>query len=507
MNPQELEATLSMARAELVKSFGKPIDDPSGLIKANTFSQSGSATSGLTYYDLELGAKLVYPVLTPLRNTTPRVSGKGGIQAAWRAITAINTAGLRIGLGEGNRNAFQAVATKDYTAAYKAIGLDSATTFEAQYAAQGFDDARAKATLATLQGVMLGEELLIVGGNTSVALGTTPTPSATPGTSGGALADATYSVICVALAFDAMVNGSVSGGIQGAITRTNADSSSDSFGGGAARKSAAGSATVSGGSGAGKVSATVTAVPGACGYAWFWGLSGSEVLGAITNINSVVITAAAAGTQTAASLGTGDNSQNALAFDGLLSIALASNSGAYINTLATGTAGVGTTLTATGEGGVVEIDNMLKDRWDNYRLSFDELLVSSQEQTNISKKMLTGNSTSAQRFVFTGDPANLAGGGVMVASYRNKYSMAGAKEIPIKLHPNMPAGTILGLTRRLPYPQSNIDNVFQIRTRQEYYSFDWPARSRKYEHGVYADEVLQHYFPPAIGIINNIANG
>ena len=45
--------------------------------------------------------------------------------------------------------------------------------------------------------------------------------------------NATYSVICVALSLDGVVNGSVIGGIQGAITRTNADGSSDTFGGGA----------------------------------------------------------------------------------------------------------------------------------------------------------------------------------------------------------------------------------------------------------------------------------
>jgi hypothetical protein len=53
---------------------------PEGLAKA-TFAQSGSAVSGLTFYDLEVGAKLLYPVLTPLRNAIPRVSGRGGIQA------------------------------------------------------------------------------------------------------------------------------------------------------------------------------------------------------------------------------------------------------------------------------------------------------------------------------------------------------------------------------------------------------------------------------------------
>src|SRR3984893_14124001 len=78
----------------------QPLSDPRfknliGLEKASTFSQSASATSGLTFYDLELGAKFLYPVLTPLRNMIPRVSGKGGIQAAWRAITAMNTNGLR----------------------------------------------------------------------------------------------------------------------------------------------------------------------------------------------------------------------------------------------------------------------------------------------------------------------------------------------------------------------------------------------------------------------------
>jgi len=31
--------------------------------------------------------------------------------------------------------------------------------------------------------------------------------------------------------------------------------------------------------------------------------------------------------------------------------------------------------------------------------------------------------------------------------------------------------------------------------------------ARRYESGVYADEVLQRYFPPAMALINNIAAG
>jgi hypothetical protein len=493
---------------QIQKAQGTPITDPrlAGLIAKATFSQSNSPTSGLTMYDLELGAKLLYPVLTPLRNAIPRVGGGAGIQAAWRAVTAINTAGLRIGVSGGNRGGVLAVSTADYTAAFKGVGIESNVDFEAGYAAKGFDDVRALAAKMGLESLMLGEEAVILGGNNSIALGTTPTPSLTGGTTGGGLSDATYSVIAVALTLDGLMNGSVTGGIQGQITRTNADGSSDTFGGGAARKSVAATVTLSAGTAVQKVSATVAAVNGALGYAWFWGTAGNEVLGAITTLNSYVIIAAAAGTQTAASLGTGDNSQNGLIFDGLLTQALKSGSNAYVKTMATGTAGTGTPLTADQAGGVAEIDAMLKDRWDNYRLSFDELWVSSQEQTNISKAVLKGNTTAAQRFVFTADQSQIAGG-TMVTSYRNKYSMAGAKEIPIKLHPNLPAGTILGWTKTLPYPLANVPNVARILTRQEYYQLEWPLRSRKYEYGVYADEVLQHYFPPSMGVITNIADG
>jgi hypothetical protein len=49
--------------------------------------------------------------------------------------------------------------------------------------------------------------------------------------------------------------------------------------------------------------------------------------------------------------------------------------------------------------------------------------------------------------------------------------------------------------------------VLQVRARQDYYQIEWPLRARRYESGVYADEVLQCYFPPAFAVIQNIANG
>jgi hypothetical protein len=467
------------------------------LAKANTFISPTSATDGIAFYDLEVGAKLLYPVLTPLRNEIPRVSGRGGIQANWRAITGINTNNQRAGVSEGNRGGMMNVTTADYTAVYRGLGMEGAVTFEADYAAENFDDVKALAVKTLLESVMIQEELTILGGNNSVALGQTATPTLVAGT-GGSLPATALSVIAVGITLDNFVNSSVATGISGQITRNNTDGSTDVFGGGAAKQSA--NATITPAA-SGTVTATVAVQNGAVAYAWFWGAAGSEVLGQITTTNSVVISAAATGTQTAASLGTADNSQNSLVFDGLLTQAFKPGSNAYIASLA-----AGATLTADGAGGIVEFDVALKHFWDVYRLSPTKIYVSSQEQTNTSKKILAGNANAAQRFVFTADQSSI-GGGVMVTSYRNKYSMNGAVEIPIVLHPNMPAGTVLFFTNKLPYPLSNVGNVAQIRTRREYYQIEWPLTSRKYEYGVYCDEVLQHFAPFALGLITNISNG
>lgn len=502
-NQTDVQDVLGRLKAAQQKPLGDPRLMGSALEKS-TYSQSAGATSGLTFYDLELGAKFLYPVLTPLRNMIPRVSGKGGIQAAWRAITAINSNGLRFGVSPANRGGVMAVQTEDYTATYKGIGIETSVDFEAQYAGQGFDDIRALAAKTGLEALMLGEEAMILGGCASVPLGTTPTPTLTALTTGGTLTAQTWSVICAALTLDGIMHASIAGGVQGSISRTNADGSTDTFGGGVAALSA--NVTVATTGSAGSITAAVAPVPGALGYAWFWGSAGSEMLGAITTINSLIITAPAGGTQKASSLGSNDNSTNPLVFDGLISQALMPGSGSYLYTMPSGTPGIGTPLTSDSAGGIIEIDTALKYMWDNYRLSPDTIWVNSQEALNISRKILSGSQTAAQRFIFESSQ-DMVGGGIMVRTYLNRFSMQGGNVVDINVHPNMPAGTILMTTTALPYPLAGVGNVMQIRTRQDYYQIEWPLRTRRYEYGVYADEVLQHYFPPSLAMITNIANG
>lgn len=503
MNVQ-LAAGVSLEALQKALKESSQIADPAmpaALAKA-TFNQSGSATSGLTFYDLELGAKLLYPVLTPLRNSIPRVSGKGGIQANWRAITAINTSMISAGVSQGNRNAVMAVATQDYTASYKGIGMESNVNFEAQYAGQGFDDIRALAAQTGLQALMLQEEPLLLGGNGSLNLGTTPTPSAAGSVTGGSLSDGTYHFSCVALTLEGYMTSSVAGGVPTVVARTNADGTVDNYNGGSAQKSASNSIALSGGGAVQSIDVTVTSVKGAVAYAWFWGASAAgATLGAITTVPEYTITVAAGtGTQAYSTLASADHSANDLVFDGLITQICKSGSGSYYVNLE------GATLTASGSAGIVEIDAALKSFWDNYRLSPDTMWVSSQEALSISNKILNGTANGAFR-INVDQSQGMMVGGVMATTYLNRFSMNGANAISIKIHPNMPAGTIVFTSNSIPYPLSGVGNVMQVRTRQEYYQIEWPLRTRKYEYGVYADEVLQHYFPPSMGMITGIAAG
>ena len=479
---------------------------------AKAFTQSGNAIQGITAYDLEAPAKKLYPVITPLRNKIPRVSGRGGIQANWRAITGININGLSAGVGQGNRGGVIATSVANYTAGYAGIGLEDYATFEADYASEGFDDIKALTVEGLLRSLMIQEERIILGGNNSMALGQVVGVAVSTGTTGGAITGATGGaktiyVKVVGLTLEGYLNASIAGGVAGAVSRTNADSSTDNYGGGSGLLSAESSQANGTSTDTNVTNVSWTPLAGAVAYAVFWSLStGTEVLGAITTINSYVITTnTATGTQLSSTLSQ-DNSMNGLVFDGLLTQLAKSGSNSYVARMATGTPGTGTPLTSDSAGGIVEIDAALQSFWDNYRLSPTAIYVNSQELKNISKKILAASSTSAQRFVFNTEQGAVAGG-TMVRSYLNKFSMNGAQEIPIFLHPNMPAGTILFFTDTIPYPLSNVTNVLQIRARRDYYQIEWPMRSRKYEYGVYADEVLQNYFPPAYGLITNIANG
>ncbi len=265
------------------------------------------------------------------------------------------------------------------------------------------------------------------------------------------------------------------------------------------------------------IAASVAPTPGAVAYAWFWGLAGAEVLGAITTINSLVIAANAAGTQTAASLGATDYSANALACDGLIAQVNKAGMNGYSVQMPTGTAGTGTPLTADGEGGIVEIDTALqvflgqppalavahlgqfpgaeehlqKDRAGSGVGQLEPALHPRRHQrrarrrhdrARISQPLRRGRGRGHRRQ----DPGD---------------SDRPAPEPPRRHHPVRHRAVLL------PYPLSGVSKrAPQFRARRGFYGTLWPRVRRRYEFGNYILGVLQNYFIPAFGQLSNIGN-
>lgn len=464
---------------------------------------------GLQAFDLQAPAKNLYPVVTPIRNVLPRVGGGYGLATNWKSITGIQGSGFDASgwVPEGQRSGKMSYTTETKAASYVTLGEEDDATFEAISAGRRFEDIQARMTMRLLQKMMLKEEHALLGGNASMALGTPGTPSLAAAGTGATLPAATYSVIVVALTYEGVKNSSLATGV--ATTKTVTDAAGDSFtlNGGSSMKSAAATQAITLGQ---TLSASVAAVQGAVGYAWYVGTAGNEKLEAITFINSAAFSAPLAGTGQAATAVTADCSRNAnLAFDGLLTWALKAGNGAYVKMLATGTAGTGTALTSSGVGGVTEIDDMFQSMWDTHQVSPSVLYVNSQELRNITKKVLSNASSPLLQVFKSPDEAyNLTAAG-NISFYYNPFRLDGGQRIPVKIHPGVPAGTIIGWSEDLPiqYQSNEVPNVAEVRTRRDYYQIDWPLRTRKREVGVYAEEVLAVYAPFAMGVICNVANG
>ena len=504
---EDIRKMVSDALAHPSEDIARTVLSAAGADPA-TLEKTITTATGLVAYDLQAPAKALYPAATPIRNRLPRVQGGTGTATNWRQVNSLIGSGFdAMGwVPEGQRAGFMSYSTTSRAAAYATLGEEDTATFEAINAARDFEDIQASMAMRLLQKTMLKEEMALLAGNASLPLGTPPAPALSAAGTGAALPAATYSVIVVALTLEGARNSSLAGGV--AVTRTiaGADGRSFTLNGGCSGRSANTTQAVTLGQ---TLSASVAPVTGAVGYAWFVGPAGSETLQAITAINSVVVSAPLASGAQAASAVTGDCSTNGGAFDGLLTTALKPGSNAYVKTLATGAAGVGTTLTASGRGSVNEIDDMLQGMWDSAQVSPTVLYVNSRQLRDISAKCLSSASGPLLNyFMQSGGAPQLTTGGV-IEFYYNPFLLDGGVKIPIKIHPNVPPGVILGWCEDLPaqYQNSETPNVAEVKCRQDYYAIDWPITTRQRQKGVYCEEVLAVYAPFAMGVIANIAGG
>src|SRR5215469_1591157 len=198
--------TITQESLELLKgALAKPNDD---------LAKSISTATGLLAYDLQAPAKNLYPFVTPIRNSIPRVGGGTGTATNWRQVNAVVGSGFdAMGwVPEGQRSGQMSYNTSNKSATFVTIGEEDAATYEAIAAGQHFEDIQARMTFRLLQKMMLKEEMAILAGNAGAANGGislgvpgTPTVSAIANTA-STLPTNTYYVQVVALTLEGFQN-------------------------------------------------------------------------------------------------------------------------------------------------------------------------------------------------------------------------------------------------------------------------------------------------------------
>lgn len=448
-------------------------------LQKDATTQGYTVGTGLQGYDLEAPAKSLYPVVTPYRNRVPRKKAPVGATAAnWKAITDVNVDRAKPTVSFGTAGTVIKVTEKDYSAAYKAIALGGMVLLDAQNLARGFDDLRARAAVDTLYSLMIEEEIILLGGQNTV-LAAPVAPTLTVDTVGGSIGAVNVGVKCAVRTLEGVRYAASGIGISNASPEKT-------------------SGVLTGSTN--KITATVTAVPGAAQYDWYAGAAGGPwYFVASTAANKCVISSVpGSGTQAP----TADTSADADAFTGLIP-QLVAGSATYKSL-------DGSTLTSA-NGSIKEIDDVLLDLYENKKLSPNLMIMAPQQSLDISNKVIS--SGGATILLPTGDAAQRGNilAGNMVTRYLNKAS---GEIIEIMSNPMWPAGRIAIITERLPFPNSNIESVFQVETQQEYQQLEYAASRQagtnggpRYDFEDRCIELLKCYFPGGCAILDNIAQG
>lgn len=460
---------------------------PTDPLRKDATTQGITTATGLQGYNLEAPAKLLQPQISFLRNRIARVGGGFSSAVHWKKITAVNATKMKAtGFAEGARNAATSFTEVDAVATYKPFGMDGFVTFEAVEQGRTFEDVRARGVAGTLQALMIEEEKILLGGNTTALGAPASLTLADSGTTGGPFTAATAYRIAVSAV-------TLLGFINGATGHGAADSPDESTG----RQ-----ADWTTGAGVTNIKASWPAVRGAVAYNVFVkaAASASPFYAFTTGATSIVINNAVLGAVPGAGNvpNTADLTGDALTFDGVWGQQAAASGNGYYKDLQ------GAVLAGDNAGGITQWDDALQSIYNATLMSPSIILVSAQEARNALTKIAANGSSTTFRLNANVAADGSISGGLRLGAYLNKFTQ---EDIPVQVHGYLPAGNTLMLPERLPYPNANVPNVLEVDVRLPYTQYDWALANRKYEFGVYGTEVLKHYFPAGGAVIAGIGNG
>jgi hypothetical protein len=494
----------------LLDGFGNKVE-----IRKDATNNLGITTPlGLLGVPLEVPAKLLYAVPTPLRNRLPRET-VGGASVTFRKLTGINTQNVWGSVAEATdsttgRNSRIAFNEVNVTYNFKTIEAESMLTPEALFGSNsrltpGQDfQAEDVARLTLLHATMLAEEKMLLGGNvTALGLVATPTIASPVGLAtgiGSLTASTGYFIRVSALTPQGYLSNSTGNGGADAKGETHATNEMS-------RTTAAGGST-----GDKSINAVWTAVKGAVAYNVFFGTTtgnanckyiGTVFQNQITILSTTTFSSVYnAATPVAADVhsnnvaNTADQTANALDYDGLIAQCTKT---AYAPGYSVSLDGA--TLTTDGAAGVNEVDSALKAFYDTYKIGPDEIWVNTTQKKKIDQ-IVAGSSAPVFRIDAAAGELNIKGS-FGVRSIMNRYM---GKETPVTVHPFLPPGTMLFVSYGLGpyYAASNVGDNIKVFLGWDYRSITFGLSKRAVELGMDLNGALVVHANFALGSIYNI---
>lgn len=491
-------ASLGGALDKIGSSLAKLGIEPD-VIKEITLSGISNWTTdqGPWLYDLEAPSKKVFPVLTPLRNRIPRNKGVGTSHRFRRidGITGSQTGGLAnldISTSESVSTTFRGLSLNrpqkiNYTTStanvlYKLQGLSDDLTWAAQYAGVGFEDLRGLISHNLLLAHMMGEEQLLLSGRSDAAI-------AAPTLTAAMLTQRAAGTGANAQTGETAITGQTTQIYVKVAAITH-------FGYSVA--SAAVTVVVA----AGNVVDVTLASPGAGSHGFavfvstgaadpgdgsrFLALWNSGPMNGLGYTGGNVFTISGALPTSGTTSPTSDSTSNTNAYNGLMANTI--DNGLVVPRL-------NSTLTLD-----AITKNVFLPGWLQFKADYDEIWVHALESIKITDLVLGANGAPFRITV------PVSGEGSVTGNYRvdrllNKVT---GKSVAVTVHPYLEQGNLLALSYTLPFPYSEVPNVWEWRGPQDYMAVQWPVIQMSYDASTFTFGALIPYAPAYNAVLQGV---
>lgn len=425
---------------------------------------------------------------TPLSNSFERhrvtTGGSGVIFKVFKYdnSSAVSLTGL---VGEGKRGGYLSHEIYEREYSYKTWGFDNKVTFEAQMASEGLAmSAVDKAAKQTYELARIEEEKKIIGGNRH-AIGAVESITSTVVEDAGLLEAGDIAIKVVPLTYSGLERSKVLRKVSLTFTRNDAGNTTTKIMGGYGKVSAEFTATATAGS---AIKVVIKDVEKAYGYAIFAGKAGEALtIQAILDTNVYTIKSLVAGDQNVTELGTTDQSEEFLDFDGLLAQTVDAE-GLVISK-------DGEPLTFNGYN--IEEFDLVDNYFEERKLKWTKIVFSGTMRQRIANGIVNRNIKDT---VVSLDRA-LNVGSVLGKGYLSTIS---GEEVEFVKDQYVGPNKIICLAEEVNEAIPGIYYNQVMVMQDEYTQIKFPSLTRTFEMGTFARGVLMCHVPQGCVFIKNI---